>query len=194
MKRRQLIFCIAAYNMADHLRKCVASIKPYADRIIVVEGRFGNHWRKGQGFSTPHSVDDTVEAAEKLGCEVLLCHDLPQHKQRDLYLQGSDGDVYFLIDADMTLEGVLHKHSLLYGVGNVWSVSYADPDGYTSSVLCVNRHLNGGCSHSVGGIRMDGAGRLMDGTYPNHEKLTSCWLRHYNMRGTPRLVTSPTHC
>jgi len=171
--------------MADHLRKCVGSIKPYADRIIVVEGRFGNHWRS---FPTAHSVDDTAEVAQRLGCEVILSHDLPQHRQRDLYLKGREGDVYFVIDADMTLRGVLDKQELLYGDGNVWSVRCVDPDGYATSVLCVNRHLNGGCSHSVGSIRRDGVGRLMDGTYPNHEKLTSCWLKHYNFRGGERSV------
>ena len=171
--------------MANSLRRCVESIKPYADRIIVVEGRFGNHWRYG---ATPHSVDDTAKVAKQLGCEVILCHDLPQHKQRDLYLKGKDGDVYFVIDADMTLMGDLPKQEILYGDGNVWSIRCVDPDGYTTSMLCLNRHLNGGCHHSVGGIRVDGKGWLMDGTYPNHKKLTSCWLKHHNMRGTQRHV------
>jgi hypothetical protein len=194
MKRRKLIFCISAYNMAYHLRKCVESIKPYADRIIVVEGRFGEHWRSGANFATPHSVDGTAEVAQQLGCEVIRSHDLVQHQQRDLYLKGVEGDVYFVIDADMTLEGTLGKQGILYGDGNVWSVQCVDPDGHTASVLCVNRHLNGGCSHSVGGIRLDGAGRLMDGTYPNHKKLMGCWLQHYNMRGEPRPVTISENC
>lgn len=189
-ERRQLIFCIAAYNMAESLRRCIASIQPYADRIVVVEGRFGNHWRE---FKTAHSVDGTAEAAQQLGCEVVQCHDLPQHRQRDLYLKGKEGDVYFLIDADMTLEGTLNKQEILYGDGAVWSIKCFDPDGYTTSLLSLNRHLNGGCNHSVGGIRRDGEGRLMDGTYPNHKKLTSCWFKHYNVRGTSRLVANPTH-
>jgi hypothetical protein len=182
-QKRELIFCLAAYNMAPELRRCVESIKPYADRIIVVEGRFGKHWRTGEKFKSPHSTDGTAQVAEELGCEVILSQDLPQHEQRDLYLKGREGDVYFIIDADMTLEGVLPKQQMLYGKENVWAFWVTDPDGYRYIMVLANRHIGPKVTHNTGQLRVDGYGRLMDGTYPGAVTLTACSVRHHNIRG-----------
>jgi hypothetical protein len=170
--------------MAAYLPRCIASIRPYADRIIVVEGLFAAHWRSGDAYSALHSSDGTVAVAEALGCEVLVSDGLPQHRQRDLYLIGKEGDVYFSIDADMTLEGVLDKQELLYGDGCVWSVWVHDPDDNRQiSPIWVSRHIGAQPHHTMGNLRVDGYGRLMDGTYPNHRILTECYLKHYNLRG-----------
>lgn len=170
--------------MAEDLRRCVASIKPYADRIIVVEGLFGGHWRSGENYKSDYSTDGTFEVAQELGCEVIHSHGLWQNEQRDLYLQGKEGDVYFLIDADMTLEGILNKDEILYSDINVWSCWVEDPDGNRQiSPIWVHRHIGEKPHHAPGNILIDGYGKLMDGTYPNGAILTTCYLKHYNMRG-----------
>jgi hypothetical protein len=170
--------------MAEDLRRCIASIKLYADRIIVVEGLFGHHWRTGPDFENPYSSDGTFEAAQELGCEVTHSHGLWQCEQRDLYLKGKEGDVYFLIDADMTLEGSLDKNEMLHGGGNVWACWVEDPDGNRQiSPIWASRHIGAKVHHAPGNIRVDGYGKLMDASYPGGRVLTTCYLKHYNMRG-----------
>jgi len=164
--------------MAKTLPKCLDSIKPYADRIVVVEGRFGKHWRTGPQFSTPHSVDDTVQIARNYGCEIILAHDLPQHLQRDLYLVGEEGDVYFVIDADQVLEGEFDKNEVLNSDVNVWGVWNHDHGGKPELWLWIRRHVGAHPRHNVGQLLIDGYGRLMDGTYPKYRLVEKFWLHH----------------
>jgi len=168
--------------MAKTLPQCLESIKPYADRIVVVEGRFSKHWRTGPEFNTPHSTDDTVAVAEKYGCEIILSADLPQHLQRDLYLVGQEGDVYFVIDADQVLEGEFDKDEILSSDVNVWGVwnhGHSDkPDGKPELWLWIRRHIGEKPHHNVGQLLIDGYGRLMDGTYPSYSLVEKFWLRH----------------
>jgi len=169
--------------MASDLRRCVASIKPYADRIIVVEGLFGKHWRKGANYQSDYSTDNTYQTALELGCEVIHCHGLLQNEQRDLYLRGREGDVYFVIDADMTLEGTLDKQAMLYGEFDHWAAYVEDPNGKRNIFLWAYRHIGTQPRHHSGNILEDGYGKLMDGSYPKGDILTNIYLKHYNMQG-----------
>lgn len=111
-----VIFCYAVYNEERALRQSLESVKPYADRIVVVEGRYA------QFAGTNHSTDATVEIALEYVDEVIRSSGLPQHLQRDLYLRGREGDFYFIIDGDEILRGRFPKEQILAGPWDVYAV------------------------------------------------------------------------
>lgn len=172
----ELIFCIAAYNADKTLPYTLRSIEPYADRIIIVDGRF-----QGREGSTKNSTDSTRKAALAFGCEYIRAGDLPQHRQRDLYLRGWPGDFYFIIDSDEVLEGHFDKDGILTGPYNCYAVWIRNPPGYYPSAtltMRIYRHIGERPSHSEGQILCDGYGRLMDGSYAGATMTDSFWLQH----------------
>ncbi len=176
--RPQLIFCIAAYNAEKTLAKTLESIKPYADKIVVVDGRF-----LGREGSEPGSTDATLSIAEGFGCQIIKSAELPQYRQRDCYLVGKTGDMYFIVDSDEVLQGSFDKEALLNGVYDCYAIwvkgDYPGCGGLTNRIY---RHIEGPNGekprHSEGQILIDGLGRLMDGSHPGHSMMDSFWLWH----------------
>lgn len=187
----RLIFCIAAYEAAGTIGRTIESVKPYADEVVVVEGRFkyvpGYSKAEHPREAPTRSTDSTAELARSLGATVIQPPEpLLQPKQRDLYLRGRPGDVYWVIDADMILEGIVNKEEMLNGPDNVWGVwRYERAEDYrTSGVLqfwpWIRRHVGEQVMHSIGQLQIDGFGRLMDATYPGYRAvpINEFWLRH----------------
>ncbi len=172
----KLIFGVAAYNAEKTLINCLESVRPHADRIIVVDGRF-----LGREGPAKNSTDSTRRIARFFGCEVIRAGDLPQHKQRDLYLRGQPGDFYFIVDSDEVLEGNFDKPALLSGPYNCYALWIRNPPGtYPSATMTLRlyRHIGERPSHSEGQILRDGEGRLMDATYPGYTFTDEFWLQH----------------
>lgn len=174
-----LIFCYAVYNAEQTFRRSLESVKRFADRIVVVEGRF---LENPHGGSTRNSTDKTVKIAREFTDEVIISGDLPQHEQRDLYLlESKGGDYFFIIDADEVLREMTQetKEDILSGncvVHGVWIFRGGKPEQ-----LCVRifrqgfytlHHCSGQCP------LIDGKGRLMDGANYDVKVETSFWLDH----------------
>ncbi len=171
----QLIFCYAVLNAADTLKTSLESIKPYADRIVLVEGRF-----KGRD-GPPHSTDDTIAIAQEYEAEIVNCQDLPQDKQRDKYLDGKPDDFYFILDGDEALEGDFQKSEVLSARFNCYALWIRNQPGtYPSATMTLRlyRHIGTRPHHNPGQLLIDGHGKLMDGSYPEATHIDTFWLRH----------------
>lgn len=176
MPKSRLIFGVATYNSEKTLPKCLNSIKPHADRIIVVDGRF-----RGRSGLTVGSWDHTRQIALLEGCEVIQSGGLPQHKQRDLYLLGRPGDFYFIIDSDEFFEGRFDKEAILSARHNCYALWIRNPLGFYPSAtmtLRIYRHIGQKPSHNEGQLLKDGYGQLMDATYPGYTFTDDFWLQH----------------
>jgi len=174
-EKPRLYFCIAAYNAEATLEQCIRSVRPYADEIIVVEGRFRN--REGP----LHSTDLTLAIADRYACRVIDGRGLPQNEQRDLYLVGKPGDFYFVIDSDEVLEGEFDRDSVLGGPYDVYGVWIKKPEGGEWVTLRLYRHVadqGHRPHHNPGQLLIDGYGKLMDATHDNYVFATKWWLRH----------------
>ena len=172
----RLIFGVATYNSEKTLPKCLESISPHADRIIVVDGRF-----RGREGVTVCSTDHTRIIAIHSGCEVIRAGGLPQHEQRDLYLLGRQGDFYFVVDSDEVLEGKFDKQAILNGPHNCYALWIRNPQGiYPSATMTlrVYRHIGEKPSHNEGQLLKDGYGQLMDATYQGYTFTDDFWLQH----------------
>jgi len=181
-----LIFCYAAYNAERAFRRSLKSVKPFADRIIVIEGRF---LENPHGGSTKNSTDRTVEIAREFTDEIIVAGDLPQHIQRDLYLKGRDRDFYFIIDADEVLHcGVDSLHNLiLAGDYDVYAVSVMREverptarQSFALEQLCLRVFAHkSGIRHNVGQCPLiDDKGKLMDGSNYDVKEAKLFWLEH----------------
>jgi len=169
----KLFFCIAAYNEEKTLPYCLESIKPHADEIVLVEGRF-----LGNPVESPHSTDDTVKIAEAYGCRVIQAEDLIQNEQRDLYLVGEPDDFYFYIDADEVLMGDFNKEEVLSGSCDVYAVWIKSPILHDQITLRIYRHVGEQPHHNVGQLLIDGFGVLMDANYGKGAIAEKFWLHH----------------
>jgi hypothetical protein len=173
-RKPQLIFCMAAIDAEATIAESLASVKPYADRIIVVEGRFSD-WAYDRK-PAPFSTDRTREIAESMADTVI--HDVtdrPQHEVRDQYLLGEEGDFYFVIDSDEVLEGNFDKEAVLGGPYDSYGMPLKPGEGL---VIRLYRHIGERPRHSLGQLLIDGRGRLMEGTHPGFTMQTGFWLRH----------------
>lgn len=171
--------------MASTLRASLESIKPYADRILIVEGRFKPEDTrpnpKYREYLTPHSVDETIEIASEFTDEIILFEDLPQHKARDKYLLGKNGDYYFILDADWILKGKLDKEMILEGKYSVYGVNRYCRDGsFEQYALLIFKHQDG-IKHSIGQLPLiDSEGNLMDSTNYEVKPISQFWITHQN--------------
>ena len=98
--KRRMIACIIAYNEEGLLPGCLASVKPYVDEIVLVEGRIAE--MPGEGA---RSTDKTLAFARAF-CTQVVTQVAPwpdEQTMRNQYLVGRDGDWYFVIDADEML-------------------------------------------------------------------------------------------
>lgn len=179
----KLIFCYAVYNCGKTLRKSLESVKPYADRIIIVEGRFKNHWRPTREL---HSTDGTIEIARKYADELILAGDLVQHKQRDLYLKGGEGDYYFIVDGDEELCTKFNEVSpekaycfkKMLSRSEVWAVPVFRNGRFEQLCLRIFKHKPG-IHHNVGQCPLiDDKGCLMDAANYHVAKAETFWLNH----------------
>jgi len=183
-----LIFCYIVYNEADFIRKSLDSVLPFADRIVVVEGRI-----KGYPFESEYSTDGTLDILDEYSdkCNLVRIHakDLTQQEMRDLYLCGKEGDTYFILDGDEVLETEQNiKEQIKKGIVYwLWSVDAITQKRQTA--IRVFPHIPGIRHHpSIGG-----AGYLVDAMCrPLHYSLTTQELEgariiHYtNMRSDER--------
>ena len=177
----QMVFCIAAYNSAATIAKCLQSVKPYADRIVVVEGRFADN-RAGVG--PLRSSDETIEIAKELDAEVIEAPaGMTQPRVRDSYLVGKPGDWYFVIDSDEVLTGDFPKAAIMAGKPISYQIVIRGPlswSPYPVPTIRAYRHIGERPTHNPGQLLIDGEGHLMDATHPDGFGgiLEGCWLEH----------------
>lgn len=178
-----VIFCISAYNEEWIIEKCLESIKPFADRIIIVEGRF-------LGFpGPPHSTDNTVEIARRYTNEIIEdVQDLPQHEQRSLYFQGKPGDVYVIIDADWELDGDFFKEYFWESDADVWHIYGYTPVAERSQLFPLAfRHVPG-IHHGVGNLPYDCRDKpMLESPYKNDRVEHFYFTRHCIERDDKRM-------
>jgi len=160
------------HNAGRTLETCLESIRPHADLIVAVEGRFCDfHVPR----STPHSTDGTVEILKRYADKIIFAEDRPQREMRDLYLVGHRGDYYFVIDGDEELQGDFSKSEI--GEAPVWAVPLREP--FRSDQLCLRifQHVPG-IHHGPGQLPVTGRGTVMDGAHFPVQVAQSFWLRH----------------
>lgn len=125
-----LIFCVATYEGGRTLRQALTSIEPYANQIVVIEGRFAEFINVHPTF---RSRDDTLEIAHYFDAEVILHTNLSQCAARDLYLVGDEGDYYILWDDDWILDGSLYIDDLKEA--DVWAMWQHTPVPFTPEMI-----------------------------------------------------------
>jgi len=124
------------------------------DEIVIVWGRF-----KGREDLPPRPPPEYVKATPLAhGAKVKVIHSdlkLPQHEQRDLYLDGlEEGDILFVVDADwVPVSAPLPQFPLTFGQPRQTSdeepwdsrlVNIYYPDGKKQcSIICVYRYRPG---------------------------------------------------
>ena len=144
----------------------------------MLEGRFIDY---SHGFQdTPHSTDNTVDIVEKYADKFIMACDLPQHTMRDMYLQGDEGDFYFIVDADEVLTNFsnIHKYQIIHGTTNVYGVRLYKNNMQEQLCLRIFRHKPG-IKHNVGQCPLiDDKGKLMDGSNYEVVIFNSFWLEH----------------
>jgi len=126
--KAELIFCIVTYNGAKTLRQTLESILPFADKVVIVEGRFAEFVNV---YPTPHSTDDTLQIIAEYQDkypEVIMLRsydDLSQLRARDLYLVGTEGDYFIVWDDDWLLNTTSPNKDALkekLSENDVWAV------------------------------------------------------------------------
>jgi len=111
---------IMTYNEAAHIGKCVKSVLPFSDEVLVVDS-----------FST----DDTVQIAQVLGATILQNKFDGYIEQRKFCIKNATHSFVFVIDADEAVsEALLHEIlkekenptssayiiNRLNSIGNIW--------------------------------------------------------------------------
>lgn len=178
----ELIACVTAYNSERTLAECLSSLKPIADRIVVVEGRYDSFY-KAIPDTGLRSVDRTVDIAQSFDAKVIVAPGQPQPQQRDLYLSGEPGDWYFVVDSDEVLEGIFPREAIMAGKPSAYQIEIRGPASwspYPVPTIRIYRHIGEKPHHNPGQLLIDGEGHLMDGTHPDGfgGVLEGCWLRH----------------
>ncbi|MBM3404728.1 MAG: glycosyltransferase family 2 protein [Bacteroidetes bacterium] len=82
---KKLSVIIITYNEEHNIVRCLESVKPFADEVIVVDS---------------YSTDKTVEICKSFGCKVLKHEFLGYSKQKQLAVDAAENDWIFWIDAD----------------------------------------------------------------------------------------------
>lgn len=95
MKNMKVSVVVNTYNEEKNIKRCLESVKTFADEIIVVD---------------MHSSDRTIEIAKKQGAKTFL-HEYTRYVEpaRNFALSKATGDWIFLIDADEELPESLIK-------------------------------------------------------------------------------------
>lgn len=95
MIRKQLSVVLATYNEEENIKKCLDSIKDFADEIIVVDGE---------------STDGTVDIAKKMGAKVILTTNKPMfHTNKQMAMDAATSDWVLQLDADEVADEELKK-------------------------------------------------------------------------------------
>lgn len=86
---------LATYNEGKNLRRCLDSVKSWADEIIVADG---------------NSTDDTVKIAKEFGAKIIsTTNKLNFHINKQMAMDKAKGELIFQIDADEVVDAALTK-------------------------------------------------------------------------------------
>lgn len=89
------------YNDFPLIQNCIESVYDFVDEIVIVDGRYVDFPGESD-FST----DGTLEYLKSIDkVNLILAPGLQEIEKRNLYLTGSEGDWYLMLDADETWEG-----------------------------------------------------------------------------------------
>ncbi len=100
MKTSRISVCIATYDEAHNITRCLESVYSWADEIILVDG---------------HSTDDTVQIAKAFGSKVkvhLESNPAMFHINKEKAIEKATGEWIFQIDADEEVSPELKKEIL----------------------------------------------------------------------------------
>lgn len=112
---------IITFNEAEKIARCISSVQPIADEIVVVDS---------------HSTDDTVTICRNMGCKI-IAHDFSGHiEQKNFAITQASSPFILSLDADEALDEEAQKSISL--IKTDWQYN-----GYT-----FNR-LNNYCGHWV---------------------------------------------
>ncbi|MBU0579436.1 glycosyltransferase family 2 protein [Patescibacteria group bacterium] len=86
---------LATHNEEQNIKRCLESVKDFADEIIIVDGS---------------STDKTREKARKLGAKVIKTTNKSNfHINKQMAMDRAKGDLVLQLDADEVVDGVLQK-------------------------------------------------------------------------------------
>lgn len=106
---------VIAYNEEEHIGRCLASVRPIADEIIVLDA---------------YSTDDTVSIAKEFGARVLQGAFHGYIQQKNKALGYATHDYVLSLDADEALDDTLQSSIMLA------------KNGFTASAYSMNRCTN----------------------------------------------------
>lgn len=93
---------LATYNEAHNLKRCLDSVRSFADEIVLVDGQ---------------SIDETANLAKKLGARVISTTNKQNfHINKQMAIDHTKGDLILLLDADEVIDAELAK--FIQQVGN----------------------------------------------------------------------------
>lgn len=96
METAVLRLVVITYNDWPLIQRCVSSCYDWVDEVVAVDGRYADF--PGE---MDYSNDGTVEYLMDLDkCHVIFASGLKEVEKRNLYLVGSEGDWYIMMDAD----------------------------------------------------------------------------------------------
>jgi len=131
--------CINAYNEADMIEDCVEALRPYVDKIVIVDGAY-----KAYPHTCPRSINGTLEIIKNIS-DIFISQARAwedEVEKRNAYLIGEVGDWYIVVDADEIIKGKIDR-SIFNSSAIGYQMWIKRPSLPRSPVFRIFRHLEG---------------------------------------------------